>query len=39
MTSEVFFEKFCVEMRSYKITSVNFDEEKFKWLHWLECGV
>lgn len=30
MTSEVFFEKFCVEMTSQKINSVNFDEEKFK---------
>lgn len=30
MTSEVFFEKCGVEMRSQKINSVNFDEEKFK---------
>lgn len=27
MTSELFFEKFGVEMRSQKINSFNFDEE------------
>lgn len=30
MISEVFFEKFGVEMRLQKINFVNFDEEKFK---------
>lgn len=30
ITSELFFEKFGIEMRSKKINSVNFDEENSK---------